>query len=84
MHTTESIVAIDCEGLNDLALAFLHDLWPLFDFYVHFQLFADADELIKRKLALSNLRVIVLGDTSGIVRRNLNCERAKPSLLSVL
>ena len=66
MHTTESIVAIDREGLNDLALSFLHDLWPLFDFDVHFERLADADELIERKLARINLLVIVLGDTSGI------------------
>lgn len=66
MHTTEAIVAIHCEGLNDLALSFFHDLWPLFDFDVHVERLADADELIERKLARINLLVVVLGDTRGI------------------
>ena len=66
MHTTESVVAIYCEGLDDLALAFLHDLWPLFDFDVHLERLADADELVEGKLTLINLLIIVLGDTSGI------------------
>ena len=84
MHTTESIVAIHCEGLNDLALPFFHNLWPLFDLDVHLEATADTDELIERKLALDNLLIIVLGDASGIHRRNLECERAEPGLLPLL
>lgn len=66
MHTTESIVAIHCVGLNDLALSFFHNFWPLFDFDVNLEDIADTDELIEVKLALINLLVVVLGDTSGV------------------
>ena len=66
MHTTEAIVAIDCHRLNDFALTIRGKGWASFDNDIKVGQVSDADKLIKAKLPISNLTLIVLGNTCSI------------------
>ena len=66
VSTTEAIVAINSDGFDHLALALSRERRAFFDLDIHVDEVFNADELVKAELAVFDLLLVVLCDSSLI------------------